>query len=76
MNYQVVNEDITLCDSGELGESNKALLIDNSWDRKYQYGPCSSDYVPTLYSLFAGFRNVISTDSSEDESGSISLEGD
>ena len=72
--YNVVDDMLTLCDEAEPGDSNKDLLGDLSWDRKYHYGPGSIDYDPTLFSLFSGFLDVIGP--SEDSCTSSSSEED
>ena len=72
--FHMVDEMITLCQVAEIGDSNKALLGDPSWDRKYLYGPDSSDFDPTLCSLFSGYLHVIGP--INDSCGSSSLEED
>lgn len=72
--FHVVDEMIILCDVAELADSNKVLLGDSSWDRKYLYEPDSTDFDPILFFLFFGYLHVIGP--SENSCRSSSLEED
>lgn len=55
LHYIAVENELVLTDIGFLGERNKEVFEDVSWDRRFFYCKDFTGYVPDLVTLFAGY---------------------
>lgn len=66
--YHTVGVGLYLYIEGELGELNRIMFSDVSWNMKLIYSRDSSDFVPDFMFQFSGFVHVFEPDSSDDDS--------